>query len=457
MSVLKGRDMLSSKFLTEAQQAGITHLYQNDRTMFVGGLGFGKCVVGLTAITELVRDGELSRVLVMAPLRVVESTWMPEGCKWDHLDGSMMVSAVGGKAQREAALRSRAPIVCVNFESAKQLIEQAKELGVKFDGFLIDELSCLKGCGGTLFRALRHWVKGIRWRVGMTATPVAESAEDMYAQALVLDDGEALGTRYEVFQAKYFIQSDYKGYSWVLREGAAETISKRVQSLVYRADDASYLSALPELLDEQIEVPLGERSRALYDEMQSKMLIKSLDVVGKNAAVVAGKLAQIASGGLYRGDERELVWEDPDGARLEAVAWWVRRHRTEPVIITYQYAFQLEALKSVYSDAPILGVGGNCSASDLERFNRGEIPVLLGHPKSFGMGLNLQGACRTMLHYSPMYSADRYRQVIGRIHRRGQTQEVRRVSFYAPGTVEEGIIAALARKERDEAEFMLHL
>jgi SNF2 family DNA or RNA helicase len=73
------------------------------------------------------------------------------------------------------------------------------------------------------------------------------------------------------------------------------------------------------------------------------------------------------------------------------------------------------------------------------------------------MGLNLQGACRTMIHYSPMYSADRYRQCIGRIHRRGQTQEVKRVSFYAPGTVEEGIIAALGRKERDEAAFMLHL
>jgi SNF2 family DNA or RNA helicase len=83
--------------------------------------------------------------------------------------------------------------------------------------------------------------------------------------------------------------------------------------------------------------------------------------------------------------------------------------------------------------------------------------VLLGHPKSFGMGLNLQGACRTMIHYSPMYSGDRYRQVIGRIHRRGQSHTVTRVSFYAPGTVEERTISALAKKEHDEAEFMLHV
>lgn len=455
--IYRGRDVLSSKFLTEAQQEGITHLYENDRVMFVGGLGFGKCVVGLTAITELVRTGVLDRVLVMAPLRVVESTWMPEVAKWDHLDARMMVSAVGGAEKRYAALLSDAPIVCVNFESTKQLLAEAKSLGATFDGFLIDELTCLKGCGGELFKTLRHWVKNKRWRVGMTATPVAENAEDMYAQALLLDDGEALGTRYEVFQNKWFIQTDYKGYAWELREGAAEQIAVRLKGLVYRADDSSYLSALPELVDEQIEVPLSERSRELYDEMQNTSVIKSLDVVGKNAAVVAGKLAQIASGGVYRGEDKELVWEDPDGARLEAVTWWVRRHRGEPVIITYQYLFQLQALQTVYSDAPVLGVGGNCSAKDIERFNLGGIPVLLGHPKSFGMGLNLQGACRTMIHYSPMYSGDRYRQVIGRIHRRGQTQEVRRVSFYAPGTVEENIILALERKERDEAAFMLHL
>lgn len=457
MSVLTGRDMLSHTFLTESQQAGITHLYENDRTMFVGGLGFGKCVVGLTAITELVRDGALKRVLVLAPLRVIESTWMPEARKWSHLDPTMLVSAVGGAAARQAALRSGAAIVCVNFESARQLIDESKATGVEFDGFLIDELSCLKGCGGELFKVLRHWVKNKRWRVGMTATPVAESAEDMYAQALVLDDGEALGTRYEVFRNRWFEKQGYTDYNWTLKSGAEAEIAKRVQKLVYRADDSSYLAALPDLHDEQIEVPLGVEGSALYAEMQNKMLIKSLDVVGKNSAVVAGKLAQIASGGLYRGDDRELVWEDPDNARLEAVTWWVRRHRGEPVIITYQYAFQLQALKSVYSDAPVLGVGGNCSAKDLERFNSGEIPVLLGHPKSFGMGLNLQGACRTMLHYSPMYSADRYRQVIGRIYRRGQTQDVRRVSFFAPGTVEEKIISALARKELDEAAFMLHL
>jgi superfamily II DNA or RNA helicase len=446
--------MLSKELLTQEQQRAISRLYEADRTMFIGGLGFGKCIVGLTAATELINDGVLSRVLVIAPLRVITSTWLTEIRKWDYLDPSMMISAVGGAQWRKRALESKAQIVCVNFESAKQLIQEAKALGIEFDGLLIDELTCLKACGGELVKVLRFWVKKLKWRVGMTATPVAECAEDIYSQALLLDDGAALGTRWEAFLAKYFIQADYQGHSWNLRPGATEAISERLRGLVYRADDSAYLAALPGILDEFIPVPLAQDAQAVYDEMQKDSVVGELKVVAKNKAVQAGKLAQIASGGLYRGEEKDLVWVDMD--RIKAVWEYVRGLR-EPVIITYQYTFQLDVLREAFPDAPVLGVGGDCSAEHLVAFNTGEIPVLLGHPKSFGMGLNLQGACRTMIHYSPIYSGDRYRQVIGRIHRRGQTQQVRRVSFFAPGTVEEKTMAALARKERDEAAFMLHL
>ena len=95
--------MLTKECLTEAQQAAITRLYEKDRTLLVGGLGFGKCVVGLTALQELLRDGALKRVLVLAPMRVVTSTWMEEIRKWDHLDPTLMVSAIGGRGAREQA------------------------------------------------------------------------------------------------------------------------------------------------------------------------------------------------------------------------------------------------------------------------------------------------------------------------------------------------------------------
>ena len=51
-------------------------------------MGLGKSVITLTAIHSLCLDSfEVSKVLVIAPLRVARDTWPAEIRKWDHLDG----------------------------------------------------------------------------------------------------------------------------------------------------------------------------------------------------------------------------------------------------------------------------------------------------------------------------------------------------------------------------------
>ena len=49
-------------------------------------MGLGKSVITLIAIEELMHDRfEISKVLVVAPLRVATNTWPSEIKKWDHL------------------------------------------------------------------------------------------------------------------------------------------------------------------------------------------------------------------------------------------------------------------------------------------------------------------------------------------------------------------------------------
>ena len=49
-------------------------------------MGLGKTIVTLTAIDELMFDYfEISKVLVIAPLRVAQSTWDAEIDKWDQI------------------------------------------------------------------------------------------------------------------------------------------------------------------------------------------------------------------------------------------------------------------------------------------------------------------------------------------------------------------------------------
>ena len=59
-------------------------------------LGLGKTVVTLTAVEKLLHDYfAVSRVLVIAPLRVALTTWPDEIRKWDHLKDLKWSVAVG--------------------------------------------------------------------------------------------------------------------------------------------------------------------------------------------------------------------------------------------------------------------------------------------------------------------------------------------------------------------------
>ena len=441
--------MLQKTDLTPEQNAAVDRLFETNQTLLIAGLGFGKAIVGLTALTELLDAGVIKRALVIAPLQVATVTWASEVGKWAFINSQDVAIACGTPKDRQAAIDSPARIIVTNFENAATLIRASGSL---FDALLIDEVTKLKASGGALFKVLRPWVKKLKWRAGMSATPVAESSEDIYAQALLLDDGKALGTRKSAFLDTYFRATDYMKYNWVLRHGAAQLIADRLKDLVFKADDAAYLAGLPPLDTELLPVYLSPEAEDIYSEMEKRSTWNN--VTAPNAAVLVGKLAQIAAGGLYAGstdDPDRLVWTTD--CKIAALQAYVA-NLNEPVIITYTYDFERVQLEKAYPTAPVLGGKGKTTPADIASFNRGEIPVMIGHPRSMSMGLNLQGNCRILIHLSPLWSADLFAQSIGRIHRRGQTKPCKRVLFYSPGTVDDRIAMAIKNKKFDEAAFM---
>ena len=72
-------------------------------------MGCGKSVITLTALNELAYDYfEISKVLVIAPKRVAESTWKNEIKKWEHLKDISYSIVIGSREQREKALEKKA-------------------------------------------------------------------------------------------------------------------------------------------------------------------------------------------------------------------------------------------------------------------------------------------------------------------------------------------------------------
>src|SRR3546814_10713094 len=85
-----------------------------------------------------------------------------------------------------------------------------------------------------------------------------------------------------------------------------------------------------------------------------------------------------------------------------------------------------------------------CS-SDLDRFQREEVPLFLISLKAGGVGLNLTAA-DTVIHYDPWWNPAAEAQATDRAHRIGQDKPVFVYKLICAGTVEEKIQALQDRK-----------
>ena len=160
------------------------HNYQQTATRFILdhheaaillGMGLGKSVITLTAIWQLLLDYfTVSRVLVVAPLRVARDTWPAEVAKWDHLQGLSVAVAVGTKADRLDALAKSAMVTVINRENIPWLVRQYGD-SWPFDMVVIDELSSFKNHRAKRFTALVKMRPHVKRWVGLTGTPASLS------------------------------------------------------------------------------------------------------------------------------------------------------------------------------------------------------------------------------------------------------------------------------------------
>jgi len=445
--------MLYFEDITPDQHGLIDALYAGNCLAVAPG-GYGKAVCGQTAIQELLADGHIKRCIIFAPLKVCELTWKTEHEKWDHLEPVAM--ATGKPDARRAAIESDARIVVMNFDNLTWFFKEYPG-GYDFDGVLFDELSKLKSPGSNMVKKARHALKSFNWRAGMSATPVAESGADIYSQALMIDGGKALGTRLDNFRMNYCMPLDYKQYKWGLQPGAAERIAGALKDVLFIADSAEYEASLPELRDRIWPVPMPEYAWAKYRDMAEELIldIGNTEVEAANMAVMTGKLQQIVQGFIYRGAGPDRISMAIHNSKLDTLTDILGDGR--PTIVSYQYQHELRLLRARFPDMVVLA---DDPAEAEQAWNDGMLKVLAVHPASAGHGLNLQrcpGGNR-LICMSPIWSADLWRQLLGRLRRRGQASDVvERIVLVTSGTIDDIVMDRLAGKEAAEENLMLHL
>lgn len=436
------------------QQYAIERVLSQDAIGLFLDLGLGKTIITLTAAAELMHDRfDVARTLVIAPLRVAQSTWAQEAAKWEHTRHLRIAKVLGTAAQRRRALRQPADIWVINRENVPWLV---KECGKNwpFDMVVIDELSSFKSASSKRFRALRRVRPMIKRIVGLTGTPAPNGLLDLWPQVYLLDQGEALGKSLTSYRNRYFEPASYVyngGHrvvaKWQPRTGAEGDIYHQLRGLTVSMRAEDWLS-VPDRVDNIVRVPLTPAAREQYDRLERDFILSmdTADVIADSAAVLSNKLLQLANGAVY--DEHRDIQHIHD-AKLDALEDIIEAAVGNPVLVFYSYKHDLSRLQERFPQARALS-----GPEDIEAWNRREIPILLAHPASAGHGLNLQEGGNTIVWFGLTWSLELYQQANGRLHRQGQMERVIVHHLVAEGTVDEDVMQALAGKDANQAALL---
>lgn len=436
----------------------VAHNYQNYAKDFILAnkvsalfldCGLGKTITTLTAINELMYDSfEISKVLIIAPLRVAQSTWKDEIEKWDHLNLLRYSIVVGDEKERLKALKQNSDIYIINRENVDWLVTKSG-IDFNFDMLVIDELSSFKSHTSKRFKSLLKIRPYFERVVGLTGTPSSNGLMDLWAEFRVLDLGERLGRYITHYRNEYFLPDKRNGaviFSYKPQPNAEERIYRRLADMTISMKSTEYLK-MPELILNELEINLDEEDQMKYKKFKKEMVMtiqeKEIDAI--NAASLSNKLIQLANGSIYDEDKKFYEVHNKKLDKLEEI---IESANGKPVLVAYWFKADKERIEKRFKVREIK------TADDIKQWNMGMINLALIHPASAGHGLNLQSGGSTLVWFSLTWSLELYQQTNARLYRQGQKDTVVIHHLITKNTIDEDIMKSLKRKDKTQEALM---
>jgi SNF2 family DNA or RNA helicase len=416
------------------QKLMIAHGLSRPRVNIHASPGLGKTVSAYTVLDTLSLVADPYPALVIGPKRVANSVWTREAMKWDHLHHLTIDKAIGTEVERRAALRNLADVTTIHYGLLSWLIEQYKGKPWPFRTVIPDEATRLKHArpcwrrnkGGKPFLqisggssnagALARRADQTAFWINMTGTPAPNGLKDLWAPQWFIDFGETLGNSYTAFTNRWFYQrrgTDKEQAIFEPHAHAHDEITRRIKPTTISLNAYDYFDiARPREVDIEIELPedVMKQYRKLHREAVLK-LSEEKTITAVNAGVVTGKCLQFASGHVFDSDQVAHFIHDE---KLQALESLIENLNGAPLLVAYNFTPDRDAILRRFKFAELLPSDHRQQAVE-DRWNRGEIPLLLVHPASAGHGLNLQyGGCDLCV-YSGMWDLELYEQIIERI------------------------------------------
>jgi SNF2 family DNA or RNA helicase len=350
---------------------------------------------------------------------------------------------LGNEKQRLDALSVEADIYIINLENVAWLCGLSDKL--VFTNLVIDESSRFKDSSTKRFKALKKHLKGFSRRLILTGTPTPQGLPDLWSQVGILDLGERLETSLTKFRDKYLTPDQMNRqthviYSWKLKPQMDQVIQDKVSDICFSLKAKDYLT-LPPLSVIYHPINMDATAKQQYSQLKKEMVseINKNTITAVSAAALVGKLLQLTSGAVY---DESGDWHEVHRAKLEYLES-IMEESSSPTLVFYHFKHALQRLRLQFPDAVVM------DDNNIEDWRKGRIRMMLAHPQSGGIGVNLQcnvGDTAQTVWYDLPWSSENYIQANARIYRQGQEKPVIIHHLTMVNTIDEQVVKVLEGK-----------
>lgn len=288
------------------------------------------------------------------------------------------------------------------------------------NGVLVHNCTALKNAKTRRWKAFNSLIGPDTWVWLMTGTPAAQSPEDAYGQAKIVNPS-AVPSYAGAFKDRVMIKISQ--FKWIPKPDAQEIVHSVLQPAIRYAKEECL--DLPEQLYATHEVPMTAQQEKYYNKLRKEMLIQTAgeEVSAVNAAVQLGKLLQISSSAVYS-DTGEVIQFDGSNKLNEMLNIVQGASHKTLIFCAFRHSIDIvqEFLQKhgISSSAIHGGVSAKKRTEIFRNFQESKEPeVLVIQPQAAAHGVTLTAA-NTVIWFSPTTSAETYLQANARVHRAGQ-------------------------------------
>ena len=387
------------------------------------------------------------RLLITCPNSVVES-W--EDQINEHTDETCCLLRGTLEERRELLRSNPSKIFIVNYEGLQVLFGDRYKVGkhtkwkinpqlikeANIDALVFDECQRLQSPDSHVTKIAQQLSYYTDKIINMTATAFSTGVDDLHSQYLVLDGGKTLGTSRKRFLKDHFKQDFWK--HWHIREGETEKIIDRIAPVTLHFDVGECFD-LPEKVYQTRYLTMTDEQHNLIEDLivGTPITYESETLECVEPMVVGNKLSQIAGGLLKFHDKTMRLTKQPKLDELDSILQEI----PGKTIIFHGYVEEGRMIEDRLEAAGIGYVSMRSEIRDKTCWRKfrddPNIRVLVAHPASGGVGLNLQCSACIIFYSNSCAGASIRTQAEGRIWRLGQKNRCLIIDLVVRGSLDE--------------------